>query len=102
MKIVKSPEYSGLLLKEVTKAIENERKRERDATQGASLLGNLLSGESIVHAGGEVIRAVNGTKAKKKKQERTLIPTYSLAYLQMHRHFQNELEFKGVYSQNIL
>ena len=66
MKIVKSPEYSGLLLKEVTKAIENERKRERDATQGASLLGNLLSGESIVHAVGEVIRAVNGTKAKKK------------------------------------
>ena len=69
MKIVKSPEYSGLLLKEVTKAIENERKRERDATQGASLLGNLLSGESIVHAGGEVIRAVNGTKAKKKNRK---------------------------------
>ena len=49
IKIVKSPEYSGLLLKEVTETVQNEVKEQRAeflsmllGTLGASLLGNLF------------------------------------------------------------
>ena len=51
MKIVKSLEISGLLIKGVTKTIENETKEQRGGflgllwgTLGESLLGNMLAG----------------------------------------------------------
>ena len=57
-KIVQALEDSNILLKGVTKTIENEAKMQKGGflsmllgTLGASLLGNLLSGKEIVRAG---------------------------------------------------
>ena len=70
MKIIEALENSGILLKGVTKTIENETKDQRGGflsmllgTLGASLLGNLLTGgKGIVRAGEGVIRAGEGVK----------------------------------------
>ena len=58
IKIVQALEDSNILLKGVTKTIENETKEQKGGflsmllgTLGASLLGNLLSGKGIVRAG---------------------------------------------------
>ena len=58
IKIVKSLEDSGLLLKGVTKTVQNEIKEQRGiflslllGTLCASLLGNLLTGKGIYRAG---------------------------------------------------
>ena len=74
MKIIEALENSGILLKGVTKTIENETKEQRGGflsmllgTLGASFLGNLLTGrKGIVRAGEGVIRAGEGVKKKKK------------------------------------
>ena len=67
IKIVKSPEDSGLLLKRVTETVQNEIKEQKGGflsmllgTLGASLLGNLLTGKGINRAGEGVIRAGEG------------------------------------------
>ena len=70
IKIIEALENSGILLKGVTKTIENETKEQRGGflsmllgTFGASLLGNLLTGgKGIVRAGKGVIRAGEGVK----------------------------------------
>ena len=70
MKIIEALEYSGILLKGVTKTIENETKEQRGGflsmllgTLGASLLGNLLTGgKGIVRAGEGIVRAGEGVK----------------------------------------
>ena len=81
IKIIKELENSDILLKGVSKTIENEIKEQRGGflsilleTLGASLLGNLLTGKGIMRAGegsvasrtkGEVIvRAGEGSKKK--------------------------------------
>ena len=58
MKIVQALEDFDILLKRVTKTIQNEAKMQKGGflstllgTLGASLLGNLLSGKGIVRAG---------------------------------------------------
>ena len=58
IKLVKSLKYSGLLLKGVTKTVQNEVKEQKGGflsmllgTLGASLLGNLLTGKGIYRAG---------------------------------------------------
>ena len=58
IKMVKSLEDSGLLLKGVTKIVQNEVKEQKGGflsmllgTLGASLLGNLLTGKGIYRAG---------------------------------------------------
>ena len=78
IKIVKSLEDSGLLLKEVTETLQNEVKEKKGGflnmllgTLSASLLGNLLTGKGIYRAGkgkginraGEgIVRAGYGSK----------------------------------------
>ena len=78
IKIVKSLEDSGLLLKWVTETVQNEVKKQKGGflsmllgTLGASLLGNLLTGRGIYRAGkgkginraGEgIVRAGHGNK----------------------------------------
>ena len=64
MKIVKSLEESGLLVKCVSKTIKNETKEQKGGilsmllgTLGASLLGNLLTGKGTIRAGKGTIRA---------------------------------------------
>ena len=58
MKIVKSLEESGLLIKGVSETIKNEAKEQKAGflrmllgTLGASLLGNLLTGKGTITAG---------------------------------------------------
>ena len=70
IKIVKSLEDSGLLLKGVTETVQNEVKEQKGGfismllgTLGASLLGNILAGKGINRAGkvGQINRAGEGT-----------------------------------------
>ena len=72
LKIVKSLENSGLLLKGVSEAIQHEAKEQRGGflsmllgALGASLLGDILSkglsGKGVIRAGKGVIRAGEGT-----------------------------------------
>ena len=58
IKIVKSLEYPGLLLKGLTQTVQNEVKEQKRGflsmllgTLDASLLGNLLTGKVIYKAG---------------------------------------------------
>ena len=58
MKIIKSLEESGLLIKGVSEASKNEVKEQKggflsvlSGTLGASLLGNLLAGKGTIRAG---------------------------------------------------
>ena len=77
IKIIEALENSDILLKEVTKTIENETKEQRGGflsmllgTLKASLLGNLLTGgkgmmkvgDGIVKAGDGIVRAGKGSK----------------------------------------
>ena len=79
MKITEALQNSGVLLKGVSKTIENETKEQRGGflsmlpgTLGASLLGNLLTGgkgmmragEGILRAGDGIVRAGEGSKKK--------------------------------------
>ena len=64
LKIVKSLEDSGLLLKGVSETIQHEAKEQREGflsmllgTLGASLLGDILSGKGVIKAGEGTIRA---------------------------------------------
>ena len=69
MKIVKSLEDPGLLLKGVSETVQNEVKEQKGGflsmllgTLGASLLGNMLAGKAINRAGEGFIRAGYGSK----------------------------------------
>ena len=69
MKIVKSLEDSGLLLKGNSETIQNEVKEQKGGflsmllgKLGASLFGNMLAGKGINGAGEGFIRAGNGSK----------------------------------------
>ena len=64
IKIVKSLEDSGLLLKGVTESAQNEVTEQKGrflsmllGTLGASLLGNLLAGKGINRAGEGIVKA---------------------------------------------
>ena len=74
LKIVKSPEDSGVLLKGFSETIQNETKEQRGeflsmllGTLSASLLGDLLakklSGEGVIRADEGTIRAGYGSKS---------------------------------------
>ena len=69
IRIVKSLEDSGLLLKGVSETIQNEAKEQKGGflsmslgTVGASLLGYILAGKGINRAGEGVVRAGDGNK----------------------------------------
>ena len=73
IKIIKSLQDSGLLLKGVTETVQNQVKEQKGGfvstllgTSGASLLGNLLTGRGMYRAGkgkGKgVLRAGYGSK----------------------------------------
>ena len=86
IKIVQALEDSNVLLKRVTKTIENETKEQKGGllsmllgTLGASLLGNLLTGKGIVRAGSGnnkgkgIVRAGSGLPFSSVSQELTKI-----------------------------
>ena len=63
MKIVKSLEDSGVLIKGISETIQNEAKKQKGGfpgmllgTLGASLLGNILTGKGVNRAGDGIIR----------------------------------------------
>ena len=67
IKIVKSLEDSGLLLKGVIESVQNEVKEQKGGflsmllgTLGASLLGNLLTGKGVNKKGKRILRAGEG------------------------------------------
>ena len=74
MKIIEALENSSILLKGVSKTIENETKEQKGGflsmlldTLGTSLLGNLLSGgKGIMRAGDGIVRAREGSGSKKR------------------------------------
>ena len=100
IKITEALENFGILLKGVTKMIENETKEQRGGflgmllgTLGASLLGNLLTGgKGIMRAGDGIVRAGNGL----------LLPFHPLTNIEISEYYKNEPRFNGVYSRNNL
>ena len=114
MKIIEALENSGILLKGVTKTIENETKKQKGGflnmllgTLGASLLGNSLTGgkgnmkacDGIVRAGDGILRAGEGSK---KKQLNSLLPFHPLTNIEISEYYMNEPRFNDVYSRNNL
>ena len=64
MKIIKSLKQSGLFTKGISKAIKNEKNKQKGAflpmllgTLAASTLGNALIGKGVIRAGEGKIRA---------------------------------------------
>ena len=117
MKIIKSLENSGILLKGVSKTIKNETKEQRGGflsmllgTLGASLLGNLLTGgKGIMRAGDGIVCAGSGSIASrakgdgsKKKTLNSLLPFHPLTNIEISEYYKNEPRFNGVYSRNNL
>ena len=87
LKIVKSLEDSGILLKGVTETIQNEAKEQRGeflsmllGTLGASLLSDILSkglsGKGVIRAGEGTIRAGEGSERSSLKKN--LTPPHAL------------------------
>ena len=105
MKIIEALENSGILLKGVSKTIENETKEQRGGflsmllgTLGASLLGNLLTGgKGMIRAGDGIVRAGEGSGSKN-----SLLPFHPLKNIEINEYYKNEPRFNGVYSRNNL
>ena len=75
LKIIKSLEDSGVLLKGASETIQHEAKEQRGGflnmllgTLGASLLGDILSGKGVIRAGEGTIRAGYGSKRPSLKK----------------------------------
>ena len=99
IKIVKSLEDSGVILKGVSETIQHEAKEQRGGflsmllgTLGASLSENLLTG------GKGAIRAGEGIK----KKSNLLIPFHPLTNFEISEYYENEPRFNGVYSRDNL
>ena len=112
IKIIEALENSGILLKGVTKAIENETKGQRGgflsmllSTLGATLLGNLLTGKGMVRAGKRIVRAGEGIVRAgegSKKKLNSLLPFHPLTNIEINESYINESRFNGAYSRNNL
>ena len=108
IKIIEALENSGILLKGVTKTIENETTKQRGGflsmllgTLGASLLGNLLTGKGMMKAGeGSVASRAKCEGAKKKLNP--LLPFHPLTNIEISEYYASEPRFSGVYSRNNL
>ena len=94
IKIIEALENSGILLKGVTKTIENETKEQRGGflsmllgTLGASLLGNLLTGgKGIMRAGDGIARAGDGIVRASEGSKKTPIFTVPFSSFNKYRN----------------
>ena len=110
IKNIEALENSGILLKEISKTIENETKEQRGVflsmllgTFGASLLGNLLTGgKRMMRAGEGIVRAEEGSGSKKKKNLNSLLPFHPLTNIEISEYYASEPRFNVVYSRNNL
>ena len=96
MKIVKSLEESGLLIKGISETIKNEGKQQKGGflpmlfgTLAASMLGSALTGKEVIRAGEGTIRA----------GEMLLHP---LTNFEIQKCYQNKPKLNGIYSRNNL
>ena len=101
MKIVKSLEDSGLLLKGVGETIQNEANEQKGGflsmllgTLGESLLGNILTGKGKSRAGEGFLRVAYRSSMKNK--------LHPLTTFEIQNYYQNEPRFNGVYSRDNL
>ena len=118
LKIVKSLENSGVLLKGVSETIQHEAKEQRGGflsmllgTLGVSLLGDVLSkglsGSGVIRAGEGTIRAGEGTiragyGSKRATLKKFLIPPHPLTNFEIQEYYQNGPRFNGVFSRDNL
>ena len=93
MKIFKSLEESGLLIKGVNEAIQNEAKEQKGiflsmllGTLDASLLGNLLTLKSTIRAGDDRIFSV---------------ASFFIKFCSTKKYYQNEPKLNCVYSRKV-
>ena len=107
MKIIEALGNAGILLKGITKTIENETKEQRGGflsmllgTLGASLLGNLLSEKGMMRAGEGIVRS--GQENGSKENLNSLLPFHPLTNIEINEYYANEPRFNGVYSRNNL
>ena len=108
MKIVQALQDSNILLKGVTKTIENETKEQKRwflsmllGTLGATLLGNVLSGKGIVRAGSGNNKKKGIVRAGSGKQLDLMMP-HPLTNFEIQKYYENEQRFNGVYSRDNL
>ena len=101
MKIVKSLEDSGLLLKGVSETIQNEAKEQKGGflstllgTLCASLLGNMLAGKEINRAAERRTKACYRSWFKK-----IIILPHPLTNFEIQNYYHNEPRFNEVYSR---
>ena len=109
MKIIEALENSGILLKGVSKTIENETKEQRGGflsmllgTLGLSLLGNLLTGGKGMMRAGEGKGIVSMGEGGKKNPLNSLLPFHPLTNIEINEYYINEPKLNGVYSRNNL
>ena len=95
IKIIEALENAGILLKGVTKTIENETKEQRGGflsmllgTLGASLLGNLLTGgKGMMRAGEGIVRAGERSVASRAKGEGAKKnPKFAVTFSSFNKH----------------
>ena len=111
IKIVKSFEDSGVLLKGASETIQHEAKQQRGGflsmllgTLGASLLGDILSkglsGKGVIRAGEGAIRAGYGSKKSFTLQRSRVLGdvAHPLTNFEIQGYYQNEPIFNGVFS----
>ena len=106
IKIVKSLEDFGLILKGVSETIQNEAKEQKGGflsmllrTLIASLLGNILACKGMNRAGEGFVRAGFGSSIK---TQGFLILPHPLTNSEIQKYYQNETRFNGVYSRDNL
>ena len=98
MKIIKSLEDSGVLLKVVTKTINNEIKKQKGGflsmllgTLGASLLGNLF-----------IWKRNSKGRDRGGNKKKSLMPPHPLTNFEIREYYESEPRFNGVYSRDNL
>ena len=100
MKIVKSIEEAGLLIKGISETIKNEAKEQGGfrpmllGTLATSILANALTGKGVIRAGKR--------ESNNKSRSKFLMPPHPLTNFETQKYYQNEPKFNGVYSRNSL
>ena len=92
MKIIEALENSGILLKEISKTIENETKEQRGGflamlldTLGPSLLRNLLTGgKGMMRAGDGIVRAGDGIVSAGEGSKKT--PKFTITFSSINKY----------------
>ena len=98
IKIVKSLEDCGIILKGISETIQHEAKEQRGGDVIRSFRCFIIS--KFITGGNGIIRAGKGIK--KKKKSNLLIPFHPLTNFEIIEYYENEPRFNGVYSRDNL